>query len=220
MDVKENTKGIAGQHQDDTFLHSAVEGGGAPDWFAPQGDGNVPPGTGAKANSRRTEKNFDDAVDAGVGVPENNIPQGVGEEQTGHQQHHGTHDYGMYIIGDSQRTKAIAAQGCQKGGGDDLKKGVGFQNAEESGQDPQQNGAYPSAQAVCDGAAVEKGKAETDNGLSQQQNGEGKMGLTGCGLRNPFQCLLQRRLFPADFSAQVGEPLHGIQISGTAFNPG
>ena len=137
MDVKENTEGIAGQHHDDTFLHSAVEGGGAPNWLSPKGDGNIPPGAGAKTDSRCAEEYLDNAVDAGVGISKNNVPQGVGKEQTGHKQHHGAHDYGMYIIGDSQRTKAIAAQGCQKGGGDDLKKGIGFQNAEESGHDPQ-----------------------------------------------------------------------------------
>ena len=59
----------------------------------PERGGHIPGRGGTQGQRGGDQEDLDDSVDAGIGIAVNDVPHGVGKEQTGNQNHQGADDH-------------------------------------------------------------------------------------------------------------------------------
>ena len=179
---------------------------------APENIGRIPSRGGAQSHAAGDQQGGDGAVNAGVGVTEDDIPQSIGKQQSRHQQHQGADDGGINVGAHPQPGKTVCEQRHEEAGGDFLEKGVGMQLAQQVIHDPQKQAAEPGAKTVGGSSAVEDAKTAGNQNVPQQHHGEG-IDLVGLfRFLQPDKGLLGIGLFGTDPAAEIVVFFHRIQI--------
>ena len=185
----------------------------------PKPANDVPAGGGAQGNGHRNEEYLDDPVDAGIGIPVYNIPHGVGEEQSGNQDHQGADNDTVGMLGKSQIYHGISGKGHEKsgskGGKERIHSQIGHGLLHEANEDP----AESRAQGIGEVTAEKHPEAGAASEVAQHIDGGG---IAPGGVQNMLQpsgSFLRFRMTAADGPAQAVKPLHGIQVVAVEADP-
>ena len=186
---------------------------------APEGFRSIPGGGGTQSNGRGDQQGGDDPVDTGVGISEDDVPQGVGKQQPWHQQHQGADDGGVDVPGKTGFRQRIGKQGHEKTGGQLLEKGIGVDLAEETVYQSQKQTAKSGTDAVGSIAAIKYAEAAGHENTAKKNIGEGISLFGLIGFCQPLQGNLGIRPFGTDPAAQVAVFFHSVQVGAGIFHP-
>ena len=186
---------------------------------APEILGRIPGGSGAQGHSGSDQQGSDHPVHTGIDVSENDVPEGIGEQKSRHQQHQGTDDGGIDVPCHTGIGKKIGKQCHGKAGGNVLEEGVGIVLAQKPAEQAQEQSAQTGADNIRKVTAVEQAQAAGHQHMAVEHLGEGI--LLSCPVRflQPLQGHFRVRLLRTDGAAEIVVFFHGIQIGTNAFHP-
>ena len=172
-----------------------------------------PPGRRrAQRDGEGRQKDLHDAHHAGVGVAVDDVPHGVGDQQSRHQDHQRADNGRVRVIQPPQPRRDVGGHRHQERGDDGTEKGVGLHPVHEPVDAADDQPHQPRPQAVPQRAAEHQCEAQSPQKAAQIGDGGAVHPALGHGLPQPLRSHLHLRLFPADAAAEGVQLLQRLQI--------
>ena len=213
MDVVVNGKSGAAYGAGQNDNREAVGEGRCGHRGAKEGSEYTQGGTGTQSDGHGDQQHLNHPDDAGVGITENNVPHGVGKQQTGNQRHQGADNGGIRIGTESEMVQDIGGHCHEKRGKDGGEKLVDLDLMKEPIHSAAYNAADTGAQTVGERASIEPAEARgTQHITCVKPEGRVEDPVT-VRIPEPFHGCPGSRLFIADPAAEAGITLHSVQVT-------
>ena len=172
----------------------------------------MPRGRSAHGDGERREEHLHDAVDAGVCVAVDDVAHGVGDEQTGDQDHHRADDDRVHIVDQPESGGEVGRYGHGKGGGNGAEKGVGLELVHPAGDEADDKPQQTGPQTVAQRAAEHGAEARCGEEIAEVVDGNGVGAAGGARLLQPLRGNGGVGRFGADAARKRVEPLDRVKI--------
>ena len=167
VDVEENGKTNAADEGEQALEPHGIGDAGSGYRHPPQNACHIPGTGGAQGNGGSQQKHLDNAVHTGIGVAVENVPHGVGEGQSRHQNHQGADVGGIGVGAEPGGVQTVGQQGHKEGRGQGIEERSRPAGTENGHDKPHQQSAKTGAQSIHKAAAEEQGKASAAQKISQ-----------------------------------------------------
>ena len=168
MDVKENGEADAAYKCCQALHCAGIEDGIGDGGSTPNGNREAPGGGGTQGNAHGNQQHLHNAVDAGVGIPVDDVTHGIGEQQTWNQDHQRADDGCVHIVNQTKGRQRIGNQRGYKGGCNGGEELVCLQIGHQPANHTHCDSADTGPKTVGKAATEEKGKAETAQEIAQK----------------------------------------------------
>ena len=129
--------------------------------------GCVPAGARTQCNGGRNQQDLYDPVDAGIGIPKNDITHCIGKYQTGNQNHQCADDYGVGVVRNADGPHNMGGKSHNKGGCNGCKKWIDLSLFKKTVTKANQYAADTAANAVCKRTAKYDAKTKGTQKMAQ-----------------------------------------------------
>ena len=172
----------------------------------------MPRGRSAHGDGERREEHLHDAIDAGVCVAVDNVAHGVGDEQTGDQDHQRADDDRVRIVDQPEGGGEVGGHRHGEGGGDGAEKGVGLELIHPARDKADDKPHQARPQAVAQGSAKDGAEARRGKKIAEVVDGNGVGAAGGARLLQPLRGNGGVGRFGADAARKRVEPLDRVKI--------
>ena len=167
MNIEQDEKAGTGYKSGDCNHKKIVRQGGRHGGDGIEGICYAPPQSGAQRNGCGNHENLGNPVNAGIGIPEDNVPHSVGKEKPRHQNHQCTDDDRIGVPANSHTSHEVGRNRHDKCGGDGAEEGIYIQLFAKAVNKTHQNTAETGAECIQHIAAEENGKAACSQKAAQ-----------------------------------------------------